>query len=156
MVDGVLVIDKPRDLTSHDVVAVARRALGERRIGHTGTLDPLASGVVAADAVLEIGHRAGHLERLACVADRALPIREPPVLAVRARELLLGRPLSRRGLLVLVDQLETLRLGGRDRGGNPLGGRAMDAEVRAEPLQPLDLFPSPPPPPATGSAAESA
>ena len=46
MVDGVLVIDKPRDLTSHDVVAVTRRALGERRIGHTGTLDPLATGVL--------------------------------------------------------------------------------------------------------------
>ena len=44
--DGVLVIDKPRGLTSHDVVAVARRALGERRIGHTGTLDPLATGVL--------------------------------------------------------------------------------------------------------------
>ena len=46
LIDGVLVIDKPRDLTSHDVVAVARRALGERRIGHTGTLDPLATGVL--------------------------------------------------------------------------------------------------------------
>lgn len=46
MVDGVLVIDKPQGLTSHDVVAVARRALGERRIGHTGTLDPLATGVL--------------------------------------------------------------------------------------------------------------
>ena len=46
LIDGVLVIDKPRGLTSHDVVAVARRALGERRIGHTGTLDPLATGVL--------------------------------------------------------------------------------------------------------------
>ena len=45
-IDGVLVIDKPRGLTSHDVVAVARRALGEPRIGHTGTLDPLATGVL--------------------------------------------------------------------------------------------------------------
>src|SRR5688572_2806371 len=44
--DGVLVVDKPRDLTSHDVVAAARRVLGERRIGHTGTLDPLATGVL--------------------------------------------------------------------------------------------------------------
>jgi tRNA pseudouridine55 synthase len=44
--DGILVIDKPQGLTSHDVVAVARRALGERRIGHTGTLDPLATGVL--------------------------------------------------------------------------------------------------------------
>ena len=46
MIDGVLVIDKPQGRTSHDVVAVARRALGERRIGHTGTLDPLATGVL--------------------------------------------------------------------------------------------------------------
>jgi len=46
LVDGVLVIDKPQGLTSHDVVAVARRAIGERRIGHTGTLDPLATGVL--------------------------------------------------------------------------------------------------------------
>jgi tRNA pseudouridine55 synthase len=46
-VDGVLVVDKPARLTSHDVVAAARRALGERRIGHTGTLDPLATGVLA-------------------------------------------------------------------------------------------------------------
>ena len=44
---GVLVIDKPSGPTSHDVVARVRRALGETRIGHTGTLDPLASGVLA-------------------------------------------------------------------------------------------------------------
>lgn len=43
---GVLVVDKPSGLTSHDVVARVRRALGERRIGHTGTLDPLATGVL--------------------------------------------------------------------------------------------------------------
>ena len=44
--DGVLVIDKPAGPTSHDVVARARRALREKRIGHTGTLDPLATGVL--------------------------------------------------------------------------------------------------------------
>ena len=44
--DGVLVIDKPSDLTSHDVVARARHILHERRIGHTGTLDPFATGVL--------------------------------------------------------------------------------------------------------------
>ncbi|MGH9347646.1 MAG: tRNA pseudouridine(55) synthase TruB [Vicinamibacterales bacterium] len=43
---GVLVIDKPPGLTSHDVVATARRAFGEPRIGHTGTLDPMATGVL--------------------------------------------------------------------------------------------------------------
>jgi tRNA pseudouridine55 synthase len=44
--DGLLVIDKSSGPTSHDVVATARRVLGERRIGHTGTLDPLATGVL--------------------------------------------------------------------------------------------------------------
>ena len=44
--DGVLVIDKPRGLTSHDVVAVARRELGVSKIGHTGTLDPMATGLL--------------------------------------------------------------------------------------------------------------
>jgi tRNA pseudouridine55 synthase len=44
--DGVLVIDKPPDVTSHDVVARTRHILHERRIGHTGTLDPLATGVL--------------------------------------------------------------------------------------------------------------
>lgn len=43
---GVLPVDKPEGPTSHDVVARARRALGERRIGHTGTLDPFATGLL--------------------------------------------------------------------------------------------------------------
>jgi tRNA pseudouridine55 synthase len=42
----VLPVDKPPGPTSHDVVAQARRALGNRRIGHTGTLDPFASGLL--------------------------------------------------------------------------------------------------------------
>jgi tRNA pseudouridine55 synthase len=44
--DGVLLIDKPLGPTSHDVVARMRRALGERSIGHTGTLDPRATGLL--------------------------------------------------------------------------------------------------------------
>ena len=44
--DGILIIDKPEGWTSHDVVARARRALGEKRVGHTGTLDPFATGVL--------------------------------------------------------------------------------------------------------------
>lgn len=45
-IDGVIVIHKPVGPTSHDVVVCARRALGISRIGHTGTLDPQASGVL--------------------------------------------------------------------------------------------------------------
>jgi tRNA pseudouridine55 synthase len=44
--DGVLIIDKPAGMTSHDVVARVRRIVGERRVGHTGTLDPFATGIL--------------------------------------------------------------------------------------------------------------
>jgi tRNA pseudouridine55 synthase len=44
--DGVLVVDKPAGLSSHDVVAAVRRALRGARVGHTGTLDPIATGVL--------------------------------------------------------------------------------------------------------------
>lgn len=45
-VHGLLVVDKPRGCTSHDVVDRVRRALGERKVGHSGTLDPDATGVL--------------------------------------------------------------------------------------------------------------
>lgn len=43
---GVLVVDKPKGITSFDVVREVRRALGEKKVGHTGTLDPMATGVL--------------------------------------------------------------------------------------------------------------
>ena len=46
MANGILIIDKPQDWTSMDVCARLRRCLGERRIGHAGTLDPMATGVL--------------------------------------------------------------------------------------------------------------
>jgi tRNA pseudouridine55 synthase len=46
MLDGVIVIDKPAGKTSHDVVSEVRKALGIKKAGHTGTLDPLATGVL--------------------------------------------------------------------------------------------------------------
>jgi len=64
--DGVLVVDKPKGLTSHDVVAAARRLTGERRMGHTGTLDPLATGVLP----LVCG-RATRLARFLSASDKA-------------------------------------------------------------------------------------
>ena len=44
--DGMLLVDKPAGPTSHDVVAAVRRSLGTRRVGHTGTLDPFATGLM--------------------------------------------------------------------------------------------------------------
>ena len=46
MQSGVLIIDKPEGITSHDVVAKVRKALHTKKVGHTGTLDPLATGVL--------------------------------------------------------------------------------------------------------------
>src|SRR5271170_2346969 len=57
-IDGILVVDKPRGKTSHDVVETVRRLIGFRQIGHFGTLDPFATGVL----VLALG-RATRLAR---------------------------------------------------------------------------------------------
>ena len=46
MKDGILIIDKPQDFTSHDVVAKIRKIIGTKKVGHTGTLDPMATGVL--------------------------------------------------------------------------------------------------------------
>ena len=46
MIDGILVVDKPMGMTSHDVVQRVRKWAGQRRVGHLGTLDPLATGVL--------------------------------------------------------------------------------------------------------------
>ena len=64
--DGVLVVDKPAGPTSHDIVDRARRALQTRRVGHTGTLDPFATGVLA----LCVG-RATRLARFLAAGDKA-------------------------------------------------------------------------------------
>jgi tRNA pseudouridine55 synthase len=59
--DGLLLVDKPAGVTSHDVVNVARRALREKRIGHGGTLDPFATGLL----VLLLGRATRLLPHLA-------------------------------------------------------------------------------------------
>jgi tRNA pseudouridine55 synthase len=64
--DGVLVVDKTEGPTSHDVVKFARRALGVSRIGHTGTLDPMATGVLP----LVIG-RATRLAQFLTASDKS-------------------------------------------------------------------------------------
>ena len=61
-ISGILVVDKPTGMTSHDVVSVIRKGTGFRRIGHTGTLDPRASGVL----VILIGPAVRLSEYLVC------------------------------------------------------------------------------------------
>ena len=61
--DGIVVVDKPSGRTSHDVVARVRRLAGTRRVGHAGTLDPMATGVLVIGvdrATRLLGHLAAH------------------------------------------------------------------------------------------------
>ncbi len=60
--DGILIIDKPSGITSHDVVSKLRRILNQKKIGHTGTLDPLATGVL----VLCVGKATKIVQFLQC------------------------------------------------------------------------------------------
>lgn len=64
--DGLLIVDKPQGWTSHDVVARIRRIAGTRRVGHAGTLDPMATGVL----VIGVGKATRMLGHLT-VADKA-------------------------------------------------------------------------------------
>jgi tRNA pseudouridine55 synthase len=64
-IDGVLLVDKGPDMTSHDVVAVARRCLNIKKIGHCGTLDPMATGLL----ILVVG-RATKIQDLLMSEDK--------------------------------------------------------------------------------------
>ena len=68
--DGALILDKPKGITSHDAVAAARRLVREKRIGHAGTLDPMATGVL----VLLCG-RATRLSRFIMASDKTYEAR---------------------------------------------------------------------------------
>ena len=101
---GMLLIDKPRGMTSHDVVAVVRRKLGVRRIGHTGTLDPMADGLLMLlvgsatkaqqslqghekvyDATLQLGAQTDTGDAMGCVM-REMPV--PPLDAAHVEAVL--------------------------------------------------------------------
>ena len=113
-VTGVVLVDKPAGPTSHDVVALARRAFGNRRIGHTGTLDPFASGLLLLcvgvatrlaeylthlpktyTAVLRLGEQTDTDDRTGAVVARSEAWRDlEPTQLVAALERLLGARLQ--------------------------------------------------------------
>jgi tRNA pseudouridine55 synthase len=107
--DGLLVIDKPAGPTSHDVVAWARRILREKRIGHTGTLDPLATGVLPLvigratrlasllsssekeyEALVRLGAATETYDAAARLAAGGPPPNDPGIGAERVEEVLAG------------------------------------------------------------------
>src|SRR5262245_49892859 len=63
LLDGVLLVDKPAGPTSHDIVARLRRTLGTRAVGHAGTLDPAATGLLLmaiGEGTKLVAHLTGH------------------------------------------------------------------------------------------------
>ena len=76
---GILAVDKPLGWTSFDVVAVARRSLGAKRVGHGGTLDPLATGVLP----LLVGSATKFADRLHTASKVYAAIRERVLAATR-------------------------------------------------------------------------
>ena len=104
--DGLLVVDKPGGMTSHDVVGRVRRILGQRRVGHAGTLDPMATGVLVVgigrvtrllghlalgdkdyDAVIRLGTTTTTDDAEGEVLAAAEPVTDPAAIAVAARGL---------------------------------------------------------------------
>lgn len=66
MLDGILLVDKPAGWTSHDVIGRMRRIAGQKRIGHTGTLDPMATGLLVVclgSATRMVEYMTGHDKR---------------------------------------------------------------------------------------------
>lgn len=97
---GILLIDKPSGWTSHDVVAKLRGLLGERRIGHSGTLDPMATGLL----VLFIG-RATRAVEFAEAHDKRYLARLRLGISTDTRDIW-GKTLSQREVSVARDELE--------------------------------------------------
>ena len=83
--DGVLLVDKAQGMTSHDVVAITRRALGTKKVGHCGTLDPLATGLLIITVgrgtkIQDLHHERGQgIRRAPCGWARSPTVRMPTV-----------------------------------------------------------------------------
>lgn len=154
----VIAVDKPLNLTSHDVVARARRLRGTKRVGHTGTLDPLATGVLVlcvdeSTKVVQFMERdrKGYLAWISLGAGTPTLDAEGPVDAVadvppmdegRVREVLAGflGPQEQ-----VPPQYSALQVGGQRAYAVARAGGALDLPARSVEIHALDLlglFPS--------------
>jgi tRNA pseudouridine55 synthase len=151
-VHGVVVVDKPSGLTSFDVVARARRHFGTRRVGHAGTLDPMATGVLLvllgeatklADALsgahktyeaeVSFGRSTDTLDALGqTVHEAEVPELSPAVLA-RALDIELGRRLQR------PPEYSALKVGGRRAYALARAGEAVELAERPVEVTELEL-----------------
>ncbi|MEY4544168.1 MAG: hypothetical protein RL685_363 [Pseudomonadota bacterium] len=116
---GLLIVDKPEGPTSHDIVNSARRLLGTRRVGHAGTLDPMATGVL----VLLLGE-ATKLSDVATAADKAYQARVS-----------FGRATDSYDAVGVTTEVSDLRLG-------HIGDTALQSALEAERQRTLQVPPA--------------
>lgn len=155
---GILLIDKPTGVTSHDVVNVVRRRLAIRRAGHAGTLDPLATGLL----VMAVGPATRFLQYLALEPKRYLAtfqfgvstdsqdsqgeviaVREPPAdLEARIRALL---PAFSGELKQLPPMYSALKRAGRPLYSYARAGEIVDREERTVFIDRFELIETHPP-----------
>ncbi|HSN80977.1 MAG TPA: tRNA pseudouridine(55) synthase TruB [Polyangiales bacterium] len=146
--NGILVVDKPSGCTSHDVVQRVRRAVGQRSVGHAGTLDPLATGVLVValgeatklvsylqlddkryDATIALGTETDSLDADGEVVAKA----DVPALDRDAVEAVLQRFLGRHPQKA--PDLSAIKVG-----GTPLHRRARRGEQVQAPVREVDLY----------------
>jgi tRNA pseudouridine55 synthase len=149
--DGLVLVDKPPGVTSHDVVDAVRRALGTRKVGHAGTLDPIATGLL----VLGVG-RATRLLRYLGGLDKtyegsALLGAETDTLdaqgaVVRRRPVMVDRAqLDRAAASLVGDSLQrppaysAVKVGGRKLYEAARGGEVLEAEPRGIRVRVFDV-----------------
>ncbi|MEW6058533.1 MAG: tRNA pseudouridine(55) synthase TruB [Actinomycetota bacterium] len=151
-VDGLLLLDKPAGVTSHDVVDVVRRALGTRKVGHAGTLDPMATGLLIAGIgkgtrllrfLMELPKTyegTGRLGEETATLDSEGPI-------VRTTAVAASRPELERAMAPLVGEsmqrppaYSAVRVGGRKLYEAARKGRELQAEPRRIHVDAFDLL----------------
>lgn len=156
--DGLLILDKPTGPTSHDLVDEVRRRLGTRSVGHTGSLDPNASGVLvicvgaalriaeylephdkAYDAVLLLGRRTDTLD----VTGRVLAERPVPPLDPAAVEAAFAR--FRGPIMQVPPMYSSVKIGGRKLLDLARAGRTVERPPRAVEVRVLELVRLEPP-----------
>ncbi len=150
---GILVIDKGPGLTSHDVVAWVRRITGERKVGHTGTLDPLATGVLpvclgAATKVIEylVADDKAYEAEVVLGAEtdtddaEGRVVREAPVPTLTAADLDQTLAPFRGDIVQIPPMYAAIKVGGRKLYELARAGETVERAPRAVRIDRLDLL----------------
>jgi tRNA pseudouridine55 synthase len=154
--DGILLVDKPRGKTSHDVVDQVRRERGERRVGHAGTLDPLATGllVLGLGKALRLLEFMRHYEKTYLFTaelgvrtetddSEGAPLGGSPVPSPEALEAALGK--LRGDILQRPPRYSAVKVGGRKLYQYARAGRPVEAAPRRVRVEELVLLGYEPP-----------